>query len=500
MKLDIRIITVIGVLLFISTFSNAQTSTSDEDFGSTFKEKYALLSDGVRMKDYKNAVEPLNWLLAHEDKLKDQPQYHKNVYVYAIKIYSNLYRKATKEKKKEEEKKWQDKLLEAYENRVKNNFEKDDPIDLKLTQGKYLYSFKKDRKDFNKKEVFDFYDGLVKEAGDKTDKSNLTYYMVLSMNLTIEGKNMQAKEKNLGIKIKKAERDKNAAAKSEAKQKLEKLKNSENYKTYVSYDEDWMLDQYDFISSIIENNIKDPKTDDKATWEDTKTKIDGLLPSVVEITCDFVKEKYGDELKNNPDNLEVAKKALKYMLQAKCTDDPLFIFAARNVFSKEPTGGLASVLSDKHLANNDLDSAIIWKKKAIDLLDEDPLKQAESYLKIAKIYAKKSQRSASRSNALKAAELDPQLEKEAYTLVGDLYLGSGSICNEGDPVQQAAIYLAAYDMYAKAGDRSKMATAQKYFPAMTDIFTLADKGYEKGKQIKVGCWINTTTTIRVRPK
>jgi len=63
-------------------------------------------------------------------------------------------------------------------------------------------------------------------------------------------------------------------------------------------------------------------------------------------------------------------------------------------------------------------------------------------------------------------------------------------------VKSRACYLAAYDMYAKAGDNSGMGRAKSQFPSITDIFSL---GMKEGDAIDVGCWIGGSTTIRKRP-
>ena len=87
--------------------------------------------------------------------------------------------------------------------------------------------------------------------------------------------------------------------------------------------------------------------------------------------------------------------------------------------------------------------------------------------------------------------------KKAYTLIGDLYFNSYLMCKAGDAVISRGVFLIAYDMYVQANDTEKMKNAKEQFPSITDVFTLAKK---EGEDIKVGCWINEKTILRVRQR
>jgi hypothetical protein len=76
-------------------------------------------------------------------------------------------------------------------------------------------------------------------------------------------------------------------------------------------------------------------------------------------------------------------------------------------------------------------------------------------------------------------------------------MGSYKACSTGDAVQSRAVFLAAYDMYAKGGDNKGMSNAKAQFPSITDAFTLNKK---EGEVLNVGCWIGGTTTLRLRAK
>lgn len=494
--------------MLVPAFAQQEDEATDEDdttasagvdpaFEAAYKEKYVLLSDAVKAKDYAGAEPHLEWLLDNKEAIRAvDPARLRNAYIRGVKIYTNLYAQAVKAKDDAALLKYQDKILSHYQDRADQGFAKDNPVLLMLTRGKYLYQFLNKREDVEKIDLFKEYEAIFNATGEDIDRTNLTFYMIMAMNMTVANKNAEAKAFNYDVAIKKAERDQDEAAKAAAEKELAEFKASDEYTRFETYNEDWMLDTYDQIIAVADSNIEKggPKA---AEWQDSKDKITALLPQVVEINCEFVNNRYGDILKNEPNNVDVAKRALKYMLQAKCTDDPLFVFAARNAYAAEPTAGLASVIASRFIANDNLDSAIFWKEKAISMLDEDPQEAADQYMDLSTLQYKKGQLSSARSSVLKAAELDPGKEKKAYEFIGDLYMNSYNSCKEGNPVQQRGVFLAAYDAYARAGASSKMNNARNQFPSAGDAFNFNAK---EGDEVKVGCWINRTTKLRLRPK
>ena len=122
--------------------------------------------------------------------------------------------------------------------------------------------------------------------------------------------------------------------------------------------------------------------------------------------------------------------------------------------------------------------------------------KAKIYFELAVNYTKNGLKSMARSQALNAVNADPTMVK-SYKLVGDLYFTSFTECKQGESkVEDRAVYIAAYNMYKKAGDKGMMQTSLEQFPSIEDIFEL---NLEEGQTIKVGCWINETVTIRRRP-
>jgi hypothetical protein len=75
-------------------------------------------------------------------------------------------------------------------------------------------------------------------------------------------------------------------------------------------------------------------------------------------------------------------------------------------------------------------------------------------------------------------------------------LNSFTECKGGnDVVKDRAVYIAAYEMYQKGGATTRMAVAKEQFPSNEDIFNY---DYEIGDEVKVGCWIGETVTVKIR--
>jgi hypothetical protein len=87
------------------------------------------------------------------------------------------------------------------------------------------------------------------------------------------------------------------------------------------------------------------------------------------------------------------------------------------------------------------------------------------------------------------------LNKQAWEKIGDLY-ASASDCNKNDnPAKDRLMYIAAYEMYSKAGNTRKMASMKKLFPSKNELL---DIKWNAGENKPVGCWIGDTVTLKTR--
>lgn len=403
---------------------------------ATAKEKVALYTDALKGKQYNEATEPLQWLL------DNAPDLNASIYINGIKIYEALEKAETDPKKKA---KYQEKALKLYDDRI--TYFNDE---LNVLNRKAFAAYKFWKKDKSKyQELFDLFKNTVEKSGAQLNTNLLVAYMDVV-------------------------RRYNAATKS--------------------LTDEQVLKEYDAISNIIDEKLKSGK--DEAKVQKQKEMVDKLLTSMVKVDCDFIENKLGPKLKEKPDDLGLAKKIMGLSLAGNCSQLPIFLDAAKIVQEKNPDFGIAKVIGIRSAANGDFETAMEYFNQAVDLAP-DNTKKADVYYEMAIQFSKKGQKSNSRKYALQAVGADPSLSK-AYTLVGNLYMGSFDDCKQlKSKVDDRAIYLAAYDMYEKAGNTKGMKAAEAQFPSIGEIF---DLNLNEGSSITVGCWINVTTTLRRRPE
>lgn len=395
------------------------------------EEKNVLYTDALRNDNFKAAKGPHQWLLQNAPKLNT------SIYINGEKIYKGLIEQTKDEAQKEV---YIDSLMLIYDMRIENCGEKADVTARKAYQS-YIYNVKKKSELENVLKLFD----QAYELGGE----NVDYYMhVPYMSVVVYNKKY-----------------------------LDNLTDIE------------ILNRYDKIMETVDTQIqKGGKYVDKLT--DYRGTIDGLLVSVIDVDCDFVRENLAPKFKENPDDLKLAKKIFAFMLNGKCTDDPLWLEAGRVIQEKEPSYGLAKNLGLKFKASGDTQKAVSYFEMALGLT-EDPSQKAEMYIQMGAIKGG----AAAREMYRKALSVDPT-SKDAYSAIGNLYFNSFNTCKgEKDIVKDRAVFLLAYDMFQKAGNTRAMQSAKEQFPSTEEIFTY---NYTKGNQITVDCWINETTTIRSR--
>ncbi len=400
------------------------------------KEQYTLVTDGAKTKDWETVSTAVQWLVAYNPKL------HKSIYQNGEKAFKALEKKEKDAAKKAE---YQDIVLDLFKKRIEN-FGEEKKVMKRV--GNVAFNYLKDRPN-GIDSLAQIYGKIYEFYGKNTPRTHALIMMIVACNQKKKGQ----------------------------------------------LDDKQVLAKYDQIAEIMETGLAEAKDEKKkAKWIGTQEKVDGVLGNCVEINCDFVKENFGPKLKDNPSDIKLAKKVMKYMLAGKCTDDPLFLLAIKSVFVVEQDGSLAKVIAGQHMAKSETDSALVYYNQAAALIEADSAK-ADIFLNVGKILGSKGQLSKAREYAFKAAKASSSKASEAYSFVAGLYMNSGKSCGGSHPVNGRVAYLAAYDMYAKAGNSSGMVRAKSQFPSKTDIFTF---GMSEGQSLSVGCWIGGSTTLRVR--
>ncbi len=422
-------------LLLVSQLANAQC----EDgwcWGSDpdkAKEKNALYTDALRMDNYAEAATHLDWLL------QNAPDLNKSIYINGAKIFENL---ANTESDPVKKKDLENRTLDMFDLRIKYFNDEPDVLNRKAL---VAYKLLKDDK-ARYKELYALFDKAYELNKNNLFDGNLVAFMDVLRRYKAAGNPLPDND---------------------------------------------VLDRYFNISDIMD--YKESKG--SPVHPSIRDNVEKLLLMIVpEIDCSIVISDFGPKFEANPD-LNLAKKIFKLMLTGKCTDDPLALKTAKMIDDNEPSYGIKIFIAGRALTNDDKDLAIKYFEQALPLTDEN-VKKGDLYLKIGRIKFSQGLKSSARDYAQKALDVDPSLS-EAYKLIGDLYMNSFDDCSgKEDIVKDRAVFIAAYDMYRRAGDNAAMARAKAQFPSIDDLFT---KGYEEGDEMRVNCWINTTVNLERRP-
>ncbi|MFY0626025.1 MAG: hypothetical protein JXR07_07015 [Reichenbachiella sp.] len=425
---------LISTILVSATFmSLAQPGWKWPEDVETAKENNALYVDAIKSKDFATAIGPHSWLL------ENCPDLNESLYINGSKIYEGLEKI---EKDPEQKKAYQITALKMYDERIKY-FGKEGKVLNRKAFTAYKY-YKNERTKYG--ELMVLFDKTFELNGNKVLKNNLMAYMDV----------------------------------------IRRFK-----KTGGEMTDEQILDKYGVISDIIAfQNAAKPS----AAFETIQANVDKILLATVDVNCELLEGKFVPKMIETKEP-KMAKKVFQLMLTAKCTDSPSFIQAAELVFDSEPDAGLAKVIAIKHVSAGNIDLGNEWYDKALGLT-EDNLEKGALYLSKAQVYSNKGIRTEARSNARKALANDPSL-KDAYTLIGNLYMQSYQDCRKGvSKVDDRLVFIAAYNQFAKAGNTKGMTSAKEQFPSISEMFEL---GLEEGQSMTVGCWINETVRLERRP-
>ncbi len=210
--------------------------------------------------------------------------------------------------------------------------------------------------------------------------------------------------------------------------------------------------------------------------------------------CAFVKKVFEPKFKANPSDVALAKKIYQYMLSDKCTDEPTWLEAAEVLHKSAPDFGVTKELCSKYIQNKNFD-------KASPLIDEVQAKATtpteKTWIDLLKGDAEfqKGNKAGARDLYKKALVADPS-SKDAYEKMGDLYSSSTTDCSKSaGSAEEKLVYIAAFQMYLKSGNREKMEQTLAKYPTAAD---LQKANWKAGDVKKLTCWIGESVTVKAR--
>ncbi|HTH55983.1 MAG TPA: hypothetical protein VL728_08040 [Cyclobacteriaceae bacterium] len=398
------------------------------------------IKSAMKDQNYKAATGGINWML------NNVPQWHSDLYVYAIDTYDKL---AAQELDPSSKQKYIDSLMIVYDLRVKSCGDEANVLNRKAY---HAYKYNKDNK-AKVAEVLAIFDKAYELAGNNVADNILDAYMTV------------------------------------IKSNVDLLKN---------LNEDQIMGRYNKLIDVLDAKMKKAQEQNKTSIIDSYKKvagsIDAKLAKLVKINCEFVKKNFEPKFKANPNDVMLAKKIYQGMLSDKCTNDPVFLQAAELIHSTSPEFGSTKELCSAYIAGKNFDKA----SPLITELQGKAAKPSEkAWVDILNGDAEfqKGNKTGARDFYKKALVTDPN-SKEAYEHIGDLYVASTGECTKtSGSAEEKLVYIAAFQMYLKSGNREKMESALGQYPTAAD---LQKAGWKTGEAKKLACWIDESVTVKAR--
>lgn len=441
MKLSLLGFAII-ILSATTGFSQCKEFKWPEDKAKA-EEQVAVYGDAYKQGNYRAAVPAWQWMV------KNAPQWNTKLYIEGAELYNKL---ATAEKDPVKKQVLIDSLMLIYDMRIANC---GDEVNVLNRKALYALAYNGQNK-AKTAEVLALYDKVFEISGNNVQDNNLESYMkIVQLNVAL-------------------------------------LKN---------LSEEQILQRYDKISAVIDAKIKKAQAENKQDVVDrlkkTKEAVDDILPKCgVKIDCDFVKKNLAPKFKQNPSDIAMAKKIFQFMTMGGCVEDPLWLEAAEEIHKVSPDYGLAKNMGKVYAKNGNMAKAETLFTEAVTLATNNQDK-ADAYTLQGDIQSQKGSKSAARESYRKAIATDAS-SKAGYEKIGDLYMGSFKDCAKGSSLaEDRLVYLAAYDMYTKAGDQQKMNQARGQFPSVTELFEL---NWKEGESKTISCWIGETVILKTRGK
>lgn len=398
--------------------------------------KLVMAQDDLRLKNYRAATHSLHWLLTNA------PSHSKSIYIMAYKAYEKA---AVASTYKAEKAILLDSMMLSY--RLKEA--QFGLTDLEKNNVAFRY-YKYFRKDASKHpEAISAYQEIYKSP-ETVINNNLVSYMSLVRAYQAKTKIYDVKElMAIHTQVSKVIDMKRAAGENETK-----------------------LSKYtDAVDQIFFQTVKPV------------------------LNCDAIEELAtagGDH------DIEYTKMIFAWSLEFSCTGNDFFVDIVTKMANNPETAnpGILKLLAQKAVEAGKHEEAIDWYTKSLPLWGNDE-KRAGIQMDMARVHLLKKDKANARSAAFKAAELDAGEAARALSFVANLYMGSFEECAEKySQIDDRAIFIAAYDLFEKAGDTAGMQAAREQFPTKEQAFTAT---YEEGDIIDVGCWINVKVKLKTRP-
>ncbi len=440
----------ITVLLFIA-LSNFAFESYAQKYGDSPEDSINCLNNNslyqefYQQKNYKDAYRP--WA----QSLENCPKYHINQYIRGAVILKQLYVAAETD---EDRARYLNELMELYDKRTEAFGDEANNIARKA----------KDLSDFSPEETERIFN-LYSEAAEKGGNDLSDQYKPLYLRATFDH--------------------------------LLAIKANEDQMSLL-------FDVYDYASEALEHSLRVAKEEGDSR---SQQRVESYLAAIEQIIepfaeCDKIIPIFQPKFESTPEDVDLLRKITTTLEKKGCTDSEIFFKATESLHKLEPSARSGIMMAKMLFTKKEYTESARYFEEAISQLDNDFAK-AENYYLMANSLMQANQFSAARTAFIEAGKLDPELEGKSTLAIAQMYLSSAASCASHDGNIRGAAW-AAYDKAARAksldptiadqADRV-MSSCRGQWPTQTNAFFYS---ITNGQSFSVGCWINETTTVRLR--
>lgn len=410
--------------------------------------------------------------------MKDYPVARVDTYTNGIKLLTEMIKRESDPAKKSE---YINLLMGTYDQQIKYIDKLQELTETKLSAGKILG-----------KKALDYIKYHKNAPAD-------TVYSMLAKSVEIEkGDSEYTVTQNfMKYSVQKYKQDK-----SHSSQLVEDYLNAQEYIVEV-------IDRYYDDVNRCRNKYKeegDPKDSINAMKYEkmidasriVKGNIDAYFINSGAASCEDLSKIYGAKLEENKTNLEYLNKVISIMSMLKCTNEEVYLNAAEYAHQIEPTAKAAMGCGFRYYKKGEIAKAIEYFDQAIEL-ETSVTKKAELCNLVGHIHLERKNFESARRYANKALSFNSKYGDPHILIAQCYHMGPKW---SSDDFENACTYYVCLDRLdrAKKVDPSVKREADRYaevykknVPPVDELFM---RGYQKGKAIQVGGWINESTKIR----
>ncbi|MCF8362784.1 MAG: tetratricopeptide repeat protein [Prolixibacteraceae bacterium] len=267
--------------------------------------------------------------------------------------------------------------------------------------------------------------------------------------------------------------------------------------TFNEFSGETVLENYEKAMNLLEKQLADDETKDKANQ--AIPLCEQILEGSGAMDCDAMLRLYRPKFRENPDDIEFIKKALRAFDKADCENN-LIVEMSEQLYELEPSAEAAFNMARTFLKKEKYKKAFEYYENAYNSATNNEDK-ALYYYEAAGLALQQENLEKARDLAKEATNNKPDY-CEAYMLIGEIYAQASKEYSDSD-FERSTVFWLATDYFQKAAQydncrsdaQSKINFYQNYFPNKEDVFF---NSLEIGKNYFIGGWINERTTVRAK--